>query len=296
MLNISFFSYKGGAGRTSLLYNMLPFLAEELGATEQQPIIVLDLDIDSKGLTYLLIKDKENQKGDEIKINTIQVLRGDSVLGLRQQYGAMQNHPFFSKTIAIGNRVGVNDNKSILLVPAHALEGAKTLSDNNYDAKNVSLAAFKKLCQAYNCKAIVMDTSTGTQLSADTALSISNKIVTAMRITTQFRKGTEEFLRENAMEDREYIIVPNAVPKTDGTAYDMDYIMQNIVARLKDAIAKPEDLNLSLLENGYHGINEVNLFKFTEECLKNKKNLSEDEENAVRMYKVLAKEICNERP
>ena len=56
MKNISFFSYKGGAGRTSLLFNTLPFLAQNLGATNTEPIIVLDLDIDSKGLSFLFPK------------------------------------------------------------------------------------------------------------------------------------------------------------------------------------------------------------------------------------------------
>ena len=69
MTNISFFSYKGGAGRTSLLYNVIPFMADKLGATEKEPIIVIDLDIDSKGLTYLIDRDCD--------INSVQVLKGE---------------------------------------------------------------------------------------------------------------------------------------------------------------------------------------------------------------------------
>ena len=46
---ISFNSYKGGACRTTTCYNTLPFLAKELGATSQQPILVFDVDLDSMG-------------------------------------------------------------------------------------------------------------------------------------------------------------------------------------------------------------------------------------------------------
>ena len=53
---ISFFSYKGGAGRTSLLLNTLPLIAKELNASADEPIVVADLDIDSKGLSFLLDK------------------------------------------------------------------------------------------------------------------------------------------------------------------------------------------------------------------------------------------------
>lgn len=53
MKKITFFSFKGGSGRTSLLYNTLPFLANELKASPEEPIVVIDLDIDSKGLSLL---------------------------------------------------------------------------------------------------------------------------------------------------------------------------------------------------------------------------------------------------
>ena len=189
MINISFFSYKGGAGRTSLLFNTLPFLAQKLNATEQEPIIVLDLDLDSKGLSYLVEKASD--------INSVQVLRGDSSIGFRYA-GDIKDHPFFSKLVPIGVLVGlpVNLDRSILCVTAHSHEGTNYLSEtNNYDARNVSLSALNRLCRSFHCKAIVMDTPAGNQLAGECALSISSKIVTVMRITRQFRKGTEEFLK-----------------------------------------------------------------------------------------------------
>lgn len=293
MINISFFSYKGGAGRTSLLFNTLPFLAENLKATEREPIIVLDLDLDSKGLSYLI----DRKSG----INAIQVLRGDSAIGFRQ-LGDIKEHPFFSKLVPIGAAVGLHSSldKSILLVTAHAKEGAENLSENgNYDAQNLSLSTLNRICRNFNCKAIVMDTPAGNQISAECALSISQKIVMTMRITRQFRKGTEEFLREKSEEfaGKEYIIVPNAVPKTDGTCYNMQSIMTNIATLATNALGESGELNLTMLENGRTGVNEVNMFKFMEESLKKEslsRTLTEDEANAVEMYKLLAEELADE--
>ena len=300
MVNISFFSYKGGAGRTSLLFNTLPFLAEKLKATEKEPIIVIDLDLDSKGLSYLVEKDSG--------INAIQVLRGDNAIGFRQM-GNISEHPFFSKLVPIGAMVGLNPSldRSILFISAHPKDGARFLTENgnNYDDGNISLMALNKLCRNFNCKALIMDSPAGNQLTAEMSLSIAHKIVLVMRITRQFRKGSEEFLREKSKGEKssefsgkEYVIVPNAVPKTDGTIFNLQSIMENIALLAKNAVGNSGRLNLSLLENGKTGINEVNLFKFKEESLKkesNERTLTEDEAAAVQMYNLLAEELSNEK-
>ena len=295
MVNISFFSYKGGAGRTSLLFNVLPFLAEKLHATVQEPIIVLDLDLDSKGLSYLI--------NDNSKINSIQVLRGDSSIGFSNG-GNINTHPFFSSLTAIGAKVGLPSDldRSILCVTAHGIDGAMSLSEgNNYDGRNISLSTLNKLCNKYNCKAIVMDTPAGNQISGTCALSISKKIVTVMRITQQFRKGTAEFLRVKSKDGeyigKEYIIVPNAVPDTEGTTYRMDSILENIKNTVQSVVGKNDRLNLTFLENGRKGINEVTLFKFREENLlklSELRPLSSDEQQAVDMYKLLAGELTDD--
>ena len=54
MKKIAYFSYKGGAGRSSLAYNTIPLLADALNATAENPIVLIDLDVDSAGLTFLL--------------------------------------------------------------------------------------------------------------------------------------------------------------------------------------------------------------------------------------------------
>ena len=52
---ISYFSYKGGAGRSTLAYNTIPILAKyHLHPTKDHPIIIIDTDLDSCGMSYLL--------------------------------------------------------------------------------------------------------------------------------------------------------------------------------------------------------------------------------------------------
>ena len=292
MINISFFSYKGGAGRTSLLYNTLPFLAEKLHATPKEPIIVIDLDLDSKGLSFL---------NDSSDINAIQVLKNDAAIGYRQMV-SIEEHPFFKKLAPIGQKVGLGEDldRSILFITAHPKEGAESLSENgnNYDDGNVSLNGLSKLCRSFQCKAIVMDCPAGDQLTAKKSLAIANKIVLTMRITSQFRFGSKEFLekKSSCYAGKEYIIVPNAVPSAEGTNFDIKGIMSSIAGIAKNAVGENGKVNLSLLQNGRMGINEVNLFKFQETNLREEstwRELVEDEKRAMEMYGFLAEELVN---
>lgn len=294
MVNVAFFSYKGGAGRTSLLFNTLPFIAEELNATENEPIIVMDLDLDSKGLSYLIDKESE--------INTIQILRGDQSIGYMQG-GSPNKEAFFQKLLPIGTMMGLDasKDKAVLFATAHEKLGASTLTENgNYDAKklSVSLQMLKKYCMGFGCKAIIMDTPAGGQVEGQAALSLSTKIVTVMRITSQFRKGTEEFLhnKSKGLLNKEFIIVPNAVPENNGTLlYSIDTIMDRIKLSLSRAIEESSNkINMKFVDA--KGINEVTRFKFVESCLKKEQAfsaLSQDELSALESYKSLAKEIAH---
>ena len=51
---ISMYSFKGGAGRTVCTANLAPRLAAALETTSEMPLLMLDLDLDSSGLTILL--------------------------------------------------------------------------------------------------------------------------------------------------------------------------------------------------------------------------------------------------
>jgi len=49
----SFYSYKGGSGRSTVLMNTVKYLADKLCASPMHPILVVDADLESAGLTYL---------------------------------------------------------------------------------------------------------------------------------------------------------------------------------------------------------------------------------------------------
>ena len=294
MKNISFFSYKGGSGRTSLLFNVLPILAKELGATPDEPIIVLDMDIDSKGLSYLI--------DEKSKVNTIEVLKnGDDLYGDDDEDLPISQHPFFKKLVPIGEDVGLpaSQDEAILFVSAHATsEESKFLNGkNNFDIACASLKNLEKLCGDYNCKAIIMDTPSGGQLAGDAALSISNVIITVMRITSQFQKGTMEFLTDlnQRFRNKKFILVPNAIPNADGLQFNVRAILDSIGNRARNIITDRNELNLNMIANGALGINEVRLFKFMETNLSKikERELQEDEQRALESYYKLVGEIKN---
>lgn len=297
MINCSFFSYKGGAGRTSLLYNVLPYLVESMGATPKEPIIVVDFDIDSKGLSYLL-----HNPAFPAPFNCIQVLRQDDSVNLDMDEDDIGKHTFFAGLEPVGAKIGLDRSldRSVLFLTAHSTSKDNKYLGNlsNFDADNVSLRDFNQLCFDMGCKSIVMDCPAGFQLTGMKALGISQKIVTTMRITKQFRIGTYDFLSEKSKEytGKEFIIVPNVVPKPENTGYEVSPIINEIASRTKETISDTNKCNLSMLTDGHLGINEVKVFKFEELNLKyeeveNGHKYTEDELEAIDSYKYLAKEL-----
>lgn len=298
MLKVSFFSYKGGAGRTSMLYNTISYLADELGATPEEPVVVLDLDIDSKGLSYLLV-DEGADTAD--KLDVVKVLNQTDITA--DAFATKEE--ILGKMIPVGKMLGLGEGKNgnILFITAHSNE--KLNGDSNYDGRNVELENFANRLEKFGCKALVMDNPAGGQLPASVALRISDKIVVAMRITKQFKEGTMEFIaRQKNFDNKDYIIVPNAVPSAEGTIYSIE----NILRRIKDDLtvageAGHNKVTTDLIDEG--GIHEVRLFKFEETNLRLKAKeyeltkaeiykLAEDEAEAQRKYEKLAKVIADD--
>ena len=208
----------------------------------------------------------------------------------------MKRDEFFKMMIPVGHLLGLEsaNSRSILFVTADTKE---MLSVNgNYDGPNIGLEAFAGRLERFGCKALIMDNPAGGQLSADAALRISDKIVTVMRITRQFREGTAEYLRSvSNFDSKEFIVVPNAVPSAEGTGYSIENIMNNIGRDLTAAArVSNSTVNRSLLDE--QGIREVRLFKFEETNLRKKARvgkLEPDEEAAVAKYQLLAKVIAD---
>lgn len=289
MLNLSFFSYKGGSGRSSLAYNTLPLLAENLGATALEPIIVLDLDIDSAGLS-LLFNDEV-----ETKINALSVfdVLNENIPGssLCIDDRPLASHPFFSRLVPLGKALGINapdKNKSVLFLPA--LQGRVLDNlDNNYNSSGNPLNSLIELCYEYNCKAIIFDTPAGDQLSAQWALDCSTKIAVCMRITYQFRTGTARFLKQidKKYNSKEFIIVPNAVPTdeimVEGVRFNYDGARKDIIRRMENGLTNNK-VNFGMLDEDWFGIPEVRSFKVRENILYKFAKMTNDEERAFDCY------------
>ena len=296
MISISFFSYKGGAGRTTLAYNTVPYLIKELKPTPQNPIIIVDLDIDSKGMSFLL--DRASA------VNTIQVLKNEIEVDYCDPEAIpIVKHPFFKSLAAVGTEFGTDekDDASVLFVSAKATntDNYYINNTNNFDAAGIGLSGLVELCERYGCKALIMDTPAGEQLASDAALNISDTIITVMRITKQFRQGTFTFLkaRSSRYEGKRFIVVPNAVPHIAGVnAKIIDNIFASINASLS-SIPDKNTIDIDFANNAFSGINEVQLFKINEASLfleKRNRTLTEDEEAASEKYIELARKILND--
>ena len=116
MKTISFFSYKGGAGRSTLAFNIIPILARDhFHPTAAHPMIIVDTDVDSCGMAYLVGAEKQITE-----TNCIQHLLGNPFVTRR--YPSIQEHPFISQLIPVGKAFGCEDDRAILLMPAMARE------------------------------------------------------------------------------------------------------------------------------------------------------------------------------
>lgn len=291
MKKIAYFSYKGGAGRSSLAYNTIPILADELDATAEQPIILLDLDVDSAGLTFLLnVQDNGYYVQDIVNGRVPGSTRTPEDTPLNE-------HPFFSKLVPVGRKLGLSiaKNNNILFLPVKT--GLNM--EFSYDKPENYLRDVEKLCRKYKCKALLLDTPTGDQLTANWSLEVAKDILTTMKITHQFRKGTIDFLKRKDKEynEKNFILVPNCVPtediEIDGIKYNYDAVRQDIISKATE-VMKQNYINTKMLEDGCFGIPEVKRFKLEEGILYKLDAFTEDEQKAYDMYNKVVKLLIKE--
>ena len=297
MITMSFFSYKGGSGRTSLLCNTIPFLARELNASPDHPIVIVDCDTESAGLTFLLDCHKERQQ------ISIQHLCNNGIPEYDKDYEHIYDHPFFKSLPQVAEKFGFNMdgyNGSILFLPADL--GMVSTKEENANPFQL----LRKACKDRGVSALIFDTPSGDQKTARWATSISNEIVTVMRVTNQFRLGTQRYFKNhlNDWENKKIIICPNAVPlenkiQIDGKIINLEEVKEKeFIDKFNEIFSDSEtenELNLEMLEDDNFGVNEVNRFKYSESILfKVKKDtMLEDERKARESYERLARILVN---
>lgn len=305
MKTISFFSYKGGAGRSTLAYNIIPILAKEhIQPTADSPIIVVDTDVDSCGMSYLVKAEKE-----VTDTNCIQHLLGNPFDTRR--VSSIEDHPFLSQLIPVGNAYGYPDNDAILLLPAKDNKNIGKDAANNYAESGgysymSSMKSFLEVCEDdFDVPAVIFDSSVGNTALANISNQAASIIVCVMRPTTQFVNGTRRYLLgvendEKMLNDKHIVLVPNVIPQEEVTINGLRY-PNAAISRIRNDFSDEFGSSLSntyhfdMLDRDEFGIPAVKRFMWLEDALytKNKDELNDNEKVALERYKKLAQIIAD---
>lgn len=280
MKTTTFFSYKGGSGRSTTCLNTIPLLALAHEAYYGAPILLLDIDIESAGLTYLLSQEEAFKQYD------VKTLLTDGYKG-------------YDQFISIGNKFGLKDNDAVRFL------GVNDNVDQRDEVIRLAptrIAEFKLAARKQGVSAIVFDSAAGDQATAEFAINNSDKIVMCMRPTKQFRSGTFNYLNRkinnNAIDSyKEVILLPTVVPGDsiiEGVS-QLHSAQSDIIKRISQ-LKNNSMINQTFVKNPDQlGINEVTRFKWSEEILYKLKEegalLSPDETSALERYKNLAQVI-----
>ncbi len=294
----TFFSYKGGAGRSTTCLNTVPFLAKEMEAYKNAPILLIDMDIESAGMTYLLNKYIHFQKNYDVK----EFLKGEETWPV-SRVNNLDEHPLYQKFVPVGKELGLDDDYSVMFLGVND-------SDGKFDHKaaegNIEevMSKLNRFAENNGIRAIIMDSAAGDQMSADLAVYNSDKIVFCMRPTMQFRTGTTNYLHKfskksgRSSDEREIILLPTVVPKDieiDG-ASQKENAINEIMKGVSQEFANPLDINTTFISENMFGINEINRFKWQENTLyklQKEGDLEEDEKEGLRRYERLARIIAD---
>ena len=300
---ISYFSYKGGAGRSTLAFNTIPLLVREhFYPTKESPVIVVDLDIDSCGMSYLL--DIPNNEIEEDAC--VQHILREGCGPTRK--ASITEHETFKKLIKVGNRFGYPDDAAVLFLPAKDLRNVENKGNFNYgDASSPfinSLQGFIDVCESYDVPAVIFDSAVGNQATANVANQLADVIVCCMRPTTQFVDGTARYLESLDSDSgsplgggrKKIVLVPNVVPQEsmeiDNQRYP-DAATTRILNRFSSILAdRDEDddivYNAEMLNEAEFGIPAVKSFMWREGQLATQEKLNDNEQEVLERYRKLA--------
>lgn len=298
MKKISCFSYKGGAGRTTLALNVVPYLADLLNASPEHPLILVDMDVDSCGITYFF--NLEDYK--DIDRFSVQALFGSMGAVPRDDMAeTVQDHTLFRHLCPVGDWFNYAPT-AILCLPA---EPGGALGSNNYDGRQTKVRDFIEECETYECCGILFDSAVGDQLTAIWSNLSADYIMCTMRPTKQFRDGTQRFFDkfdERIARGKNIIVIPNVVPTEpltlegpDGTHNYPEYAKSEIIRSFEDNVARnTNQYDLSMLKDNLFGIPKIDRFMWQEGILRTASKLTDTERVALERYKKIAEIICKD--
>lgn len=327
MKKISFNSYKGGACRTTTCYNTIPYLAQVMGATEDEPILIFDVDLDSYGMTSLLADGDDRHK--EYSARNLFV---DDDYGINKkikngQLNTSWYKDFYSRCfVKVGKTFGLQQAGAILFCGANPADD--TISDEQFklfrddlplDYLLSGLAEMEEGCP----KAVVFDCAAGVQQTTRNVLKSITDAVLCMRPTAQFRMGTRDYLIskipkilvDSSNDFPNVVLLPTAVAPihepddADEVGIDNYELLTNLraqsfkdiesdIVKIYKARVKNDDFLGYILKESmldfeapytYMGIPEIERFKWTEaRLLSELENMSEQEKLLEGQYKKLA--------
>ncbi|MBQ9099003.1 MAG: hypothetical protein IJY50_06195 [Clostridia bacterium] len=287
MITVSFHSYKGGSCRTSTCFNTLPFLARKLNASSVSPLLVIDADLESQGLTYLFRAEED--------------FRYHKLYDAKELFSSKKMPKDFREAcLPVGDKLGLEKESVYFL----GVNDMKTFVAQNKGGQVDE--ALNELTDRGFC-GIVYDTASGDQFSAGATNKNSDVLVCCMRPTTQFTTGTfsfldrisKEWITQGGMQVRRVIVLPTAVPREQTLIDGKDQhkaALEKIVGNCMDVNF---EINQAFMHQECFGIPEVARFKWCEDVLfrldlEDKLISEQDAQLALTRYEKLADTIIEE--
>lgn len=323
---IGFNSYKGGACRTTTCYNTIPYLCKLLKATEKTPLLIVDLDLDSMGMTKLIANGeicKEDRFDNAYSSNSLfKKYHPTNNVFEDKTIGNVDEDEYFKCWVKAGALFGLEPG-SVLFLGADSNAGV--ISDKEFEQLREScpignlISSFKDAeSQSESVPVgIVFDCAAGMQKSTQLLLQYVDTSIVCMRPTEQFRAGTLKYLKDSYAKlfsrrmhigKREVILVPTSVPQIQSEKGSASYIKIadlrkksfQYIDKMINIIKKVNDdkfyLNSTLVDCDNEddiGIPEVERLKWQEDIpLIELKDHTEDETAALERYEKLAEEIA----
>lgn len=278
------YSFKGGAGRTLSTANLLAPLVDALGATPNAPLLVLDMDLDSAGLTTVLDEDDVFRSPD--RFNSSSLVSGKLALVRRP----VRERFFAQDLLDVSTRVGCKAPGTVLFLGGASVGNEQKVIGKSYE----NLRELGAQCGERNYKAILIDSASGRQDSAMLSHDVSAVVVYCCRLSTQFLRGTRAQLdyyfsacSRDGKTPAKLLIVPLAVPKPRP---EFAALYAGAETQLASLASKAYATTKTLLVEG--GVPEVESFKWLEVILQAREKIeAADERAAAEAFKRIAHQI-----
>ncbi len=231
MKSVAFYSYKGGSGRTTACINFIYYFVRAINASAEHPLILVDCDIDSCGLTYLLQNTTPSDEKTQMKLDLLKnndgtakffslhrILCGDRdadindyenpnaysekssqirgtnrTINILGQKLDISKNPFFADMIPVGNFFGLDDAQAVLFLPCDIKFKISTF--NQGISRENNFKEIMKMAKLYKCSGVIYDCPAGTQELATWSIEAAENIICCLRPTFQFRRGTLDSIK-----------------------------------------------------------------------------------------------------